>query len=128
MCRRGFSDMQSVLKDVPDNRLRAYIVWLPMFPGDNREWAQTRSNEFNDGRLTYYWDKDRLTGQEWRKVLKIDRNAWDIYFLYGSISQWDKEIPQPAFWMHQMGGLSAAPKLNKDDFEAKVKELLAAAK
>jgi hypothetical protein len=120
--------MQNVLKDVPDNRLRAYIVWLPMFPNDSRDWAQTRSDEFKDDRLTYYWDKDRLSGQEWRKVLNIDRNAWDIYFLYEPTSQWDKEIPQPAFWMHQLGGLTKGPKLNKDEFEAKVKELLAAAK
>jgi len=25
-CRRGFADMQGVLKEIPDNRLRAYIV------------------------------------------------------------------------------------------------------
>jgi len=120
--------MQSVLKDIPDNRLRAYIVWLPMFPNDSRDWAQTRSDEFKDDRLSYYWDKDRLTGQEWRKVLGIDRTAWDVYFLYGSTSGWDKETPAPQFWMHQLGGLTKAPQLNKDEFEAKLKELLAAAK
>jgi protein-disulfide isomerase len=60
-CRRGFADMQSVLKNVPDDRLRAYIVWLPMFPGDSRSWAQTRSHEFSDPRVTFYWDGGRLT-------------------------------------------------------------------
>src|SRR5260221_14778821 len=35
-CRRGFADMQNVLKNVSDDRVRAYIVWLPMFPGDSR--------------------------------------------------------------------------------------------
>ena len=74
-CRRGFADMQSVLKNVPDDRLRAYIVWLPMFPGDSRSWAQTRSNEFSDARLSYYWDGGRLTGDDWGKVLGIDRTA-----------------------------------------------------
>src|SRR5437867_12931683 len=45
---RGSADMQNVLKEIPDNRLRAYIFWLPMFPGDSRSRAQTRSDEFRD--------------------------------------------------------------------------------
>ena len=127
-CRRGFADMQSVLKDIPDSRLRAYIVWLPMFPGDSRSWAQTRSDEFRDDRLSYYWDGSRLTGGEWGKTLGIDRTAWDVYFLYGSRSQWDGTAPQPSFWMHQLGGVTKAPHLNEQEFEDKVKELLASVK
>jgi hypothetical protein len=120
--------MQSVLKNVPDDRLRAYMVWLPMFPGDSRSWAQTRSNEFSDPRLSYYWDGARLTGEDWGKGLGIDRTAWDVYFLYGSSAEWNKATPTPAFWMHQLGGLTKAPMLNKSDFEAKLKEPLASTK
>lgn len=127
-CRRGFADMQSVLKNVPDDRLRAYIVWLPMFPGDSRSWAQTRSNEFSDPRLSYYWDGGRLTGEDWGKALGIDRTAWDVYFLYGSNAEWNKGTPVPAFWMHQLGGVTKAPMLNKSDFETKLKELLSSSK
>ncbi|HSE23117.1 MAG TPA: hypothetical protein VLB68_15735 [Pyrinomonadaceae bacterium] len=127
-CRRGFADMQSVLKNVPDDRLRTYIVWLPMFPGDSRSWAQTRSNEFSDPRLSYYWDGGRVTGDDWGKALGIDRTAWDVYFLYGANAKWSDGTPTPAFWMHQLGGVTKAPMLNKNDFEAKVKELLASTK
>lgn len=127
-CRRGFADLQTVLKNVPDDRLRAYIVWLPMFPGDSKGWAQTRSNEFSDPRLSYYWDSERATGEEWRNVLSLDRTAWDVYLLYGSNSEWNKGTPTPAFWMHQLSGVTKGPMLNKSDFEAKVKELLASSK
>ena len=127
-CRRGFADMQSVLKNVPDDRVRVYIVWLPMFPGDSRSWAQTRSNEFSDPRLSYYWDGGKVTGEDWGKALGIDRTAWDVYFLYGSTAEWHKGTPTPAFWMHQLGGLTKAPMLNKSDFEAKLKDLLASTK
>jgi len=123
-CRRGFADIQSVLKSVPDDRVRAYIVWLPMFPGDSRSWAQIRSNEFSDPRLSYYWDGGTVTGEDWGKVLGIDNTAWDVYFLYGSNVEWTKGTPTPAFWMHQLGGVTKAPRLNKDQFEAKLKELL----
>ena len=118
-CRRGFADMQSVLKDVPDSRLRVYIVWLPMFPGDSRGWAQTRSDEFKDDRLSYYWDGDKLTGEEWNKTLDLNRTAWDVYFLYESGSKWDGAAPAPSFWMHQLGGVTKAPQLNKEEFKNK---------
>src|SRR6266404_8016857 len=124
-CRRGFADMQSVLKSVSDDRVRAYIVWLPMFLGDSRGWAQTRSNEFSDPRLSYYWDGGKFTGEDWGKTLGIDRTAWDVYFLYGANAEWNKGTPTPAFWMHQLGGVTKAPMLNKGDFETKLKELLA---
>ncbi len=127
-CRRGFADMQNVLKEIPDQRLHAYIVWLPMFPSDSRSWAQTRSDEFKDDRLSYYWDGSKLTGEEWNKTLGLNRTAWDVYFLYGSGSQWDGAAPAPSFWMHQLGGVTKAPHLNKEEFKNKVKELLASVK
>ncbi len=116
--------MQKLLKNVSDDRLRMYVVWLPMFPGDSQDWAKTRSEEFSDRRLTYYWDSGRLTGQQWQKVLGISQTAWDVYFLYGADTQWDKEPAMPNFWMHQLNGVTNAPPLKEPAFEAKVKELL----
>jgi len=127
-CRAGFTDMQKVLKAIPDERLRAHIIWLPMFPGDSRKWAQTRSDEFSDKRLSYYWDGERHTGKEWQRALSIKPLAWDVYLLYGASSQWDKEPAAPDFWMHQLGAVTTAPRLDEEAFEAKVKELLNQAK
>ena len=120
--------MQKVLTSVPDDRLRAYIIWLPMLPGDSRSWAKSRSDEFSDTRLSYYWDGNRLTGQQWQKVLGTNRTAWDVYLLYGAASQWDEEPATPNFWMHQLGGVSTASRLDEATFEARVKELLGQAK
>ncbi len=127
-CRRGFADMQNVLKDIPDDRLRAYIIWLPMFPGDSRSWAQTRSDEFKDDRLSYYWDGGKVTGEEWAKTLGLNRTAWDVYVLYGSGVEWNGAAPAPSFWMHQLGGVTKGPHLDKGEFQSKVKELLASVK
>ena len=120
--------MQKVLKAITDDRLKAYIVWLPMFPGDSRKWAQTRSDEFSDKRLSYYWDGEKCSGKEWQKLLGTKREAWDVYLLYGASSQWGKEIAKPDFWMHQLGGVTHAPQLDEKAFEAKVKELLSQTK
>ena len=116
--------MQKVLKNVVDDRLRAYIVWLPMFPGDSQDWAKTRSGEFSDQRLTYYWDSGRLSGQQWQKVLGTSRTAWDVYLLYSGDSRWNQEPAAPNFWMQQLSGATNAPRLDERAFEAKVKELL----
>ena len=95
-----------------------------MFPGDSRSWAKTRSDEFSEERLSYYWDGDKLTGQQWQKVLGTSREAWDVYLLYGAESQWDKEPLLPDFWMHQLRGVTTAPVWDAAAFEAKTKELL----
>lgn len=120
--------MQKLLKNIPHDQLKVHIVWLPMFPGDSREWAKTRASEFNDKRLIHYWDGERLTGKEWQKVLGTKSLAWDVYLLYGASSQWDKEPAAPDFWMHQLGGVTNAPRLDQAVLEAKTKDLLGKAK
>lgn len=99
-----------------------------MFPGDSAEWAKTRAGEFSDKRLIHYWDGERLTGKEWQRVLGTKSLAWDVYLLYGAASQWDKEPAAPDFWMHQLGGVTNAPRLDQAVLEAKAKELLSKVK
>lgn len=116
--------MQSVLKNIPDDRIRAYFIWLPVIRGDDRESADERAKEFIDKRLTHYWDGEGLTGQAWKDNLKTEQIAWDVYLIYPPSTVWDKEAPRPVFWMHQLQGIEHAPRLDKAIFEAKVKEML----
>lgn len=117
--------MQTVLKNISDERLRASIVWLPILASDNRASAEQRSGEFADQRVTYFWDGDRLTGQAWQRALGLSGLAWDIYFLYGGQARWDTEPPIPDFWMHQLRAAdNKAPFLNEPAFEVRVKEQL----
>jgi hypothetical protein len=121
--------MVKTLKDVPDNRVQAYIVWLPVFGGDFKGASQERSKSFTDERVKYFLDPDSLTGELWKPVLQLsDDIAWDVYLLYGPDAKWDKEPPQPDFWMHQLGGVIKAPRLNQAAFEAKLKEMLSTVK
>lgn len=116
--------MQEVLTNIKDDRLRVYMIWLPIFPGDSRQHAQNRSNEFKDERLSYFWDENQITGKQWQSVLDIERIAWDVYFLYGAEAHWKEQPSQPNFWMHQLSGVNAAPFLNPTEFESKTRELL----
>ena len=124
LCRNGFTDIQTVLKNIADDRLRVHVVFLPMYPGDNKRRAQTRMEEFADRRVSYYWDADRLTGADWAKTLQIDQTAWDVYMLYVPGTNWQGLSPIPVFWMHQLEGITKAPCLNKAELEIKVRQLL----
>jgi hypothetical protein len=114
-----------VLKDVPDDRLRVYVIWDPIFGGYFDSEAKKLSSSFPDKRVSYYKDSDSLAGNLWKPVLKIEREiAWDVYLLYGADSQWGKEPAQPDFWMHQLFGVTNAPHLDTEKFKEELKGLL----
>jgi hypothetical protein len=116
--------VQKVINNIKDERFKAYIVWLPMLQSDNRAAAINRSNEFTDPRVIHYWDGDQETGKTWQKVMDIPRVAWDIYFLYDGVSEWDVEPTKPDFYMHQLRGLPQLFMLNPDTLENKAREML----
>ena len=106
MCRWGFSNITQILKTVRDDRVRAYIIWLPIFGGDFKGEARKLSDGFPDKRVSYVLDRDSLSGNLWERILKTEREiAWDVYLLYGPQAHWELELPQPDFWMHQLDGV-----------------------
>jgi len=119
--------MQTVLKNIPEERLRAYIIWLPVLPTDNRNWAVKRTNEFSDNRVRYFWDGDQLTGQIWLRVLGLEGPlSWDTYFLYDDKVRWVDQPTVPNFWMHQLSYEKNRQELLLDTptFERKTRELI----
>ncbi|MCI0612436.1 hypothetical protein L0244_05555 [bacterium] len=60
-----------------------------------------------------------------KSVLGLGLSAWDIYLLYNSNQNWNREIPSPIFWMHQLQGIEKGPYLDRDEFKRKVQELIA---
>ena len=116
--------MQSVLKNISNDQLRAYFVWLPVMRSDDREAALQRSKEFRDSRLAHYWDGEQLTGKAWDPVLKTGQIAWDVYLIFTPSAKWDKEPPAPVFWMHQLQRIAHAPRLDTQTFENRLRELL----
>lgn len=116
--------MQKVLSNIPDKRIRLYIVWLPVLRSDNRAAAEKRVNEFSDPRLTYFWDENRITGLRWQPILRIRDLAWDVYLVYGLDNSWNDNPSVPDFWMHQLGNVGYAPNLYEPEFESKINQLL----
>lgn len=78
-----------------------------------------------DSRALHYWDGSGVTMQEWRKVIGIDEDAWDVYFLYDRSAEWTGDLPPtPVLWMHQLGGVAPEHHLDPDAFAAQANSLL----
>jgi len=92
-----------VLKKIDDTRLKAFVVWVPMSRGMERDVPQA-TLEVSDARAEHFWDEDGQLVKEDRDVLKMNEPAWDIYLLYGPDARWvDDRPPVPLYWMHQLG-------------------------
>jgi hypothetical protein len=119
--------VQTVLRNVSDRRLKAYVVWLPVLATDNRNWAAKQAKELPDSRVRHFWDGEKLTGQIWRRVLALNGPlSWDTYFLYNHKSHWGDEPTLPDFWMHQLSYEKDRREnfLDEPAFERKARELL----
>lgn len=128
-CQHG----QGVVKDVfgkfpHEQRMRGFIVWLPMLRTDDERAAGRYAAAFTDDRVSQVWDRQRASGQMLAKTLGLNRTAWDVYLLYAPGVKWTAEAPPtPTFWMHQLRADSGADQkicLNPAVFTAKVAELL----
>src|SRR5438105_4632499 len=54
-------------------------------------------------------------------VLSIDRDAWDMFLVYGPDVRWiGANPPKPDFWMHQLPGIDSAPRLDGNELASQV--------
>jgi hypothetical protein len=92
--------------------VKGYAVWVPKFAG--REWNVARASTFiSDPRVSHYWDASGFLVHAYSTVLAIDRDAWDMFLVYGPDARWVGERPPPPdFWMHQLPGIDSAPRLD----------------
>lgn len=91
-----------VLSRIPDQDLRAYVIWVPMYRGMERD-VPDASREVADPRSHHYWDGNSASMRAVRATLGITEDAWDVFLLYPPGVKWQGEHPpQPEFWMHQL--------------------------
>jgi len=125
MCRWGFSRLTTILKAISDERLRAYVIWDPIFGGNFDRESRNLARSFPDKRVSYFKDPGSLAGNLWERVLQTGREiTWDVYLLYGADAQWNEAPPPPDFWMHQLTGVTIGPRLDDETFTAELRRML----
>ena len=105
--------------------VRAYVVWVPMNRGLERDVAGA-TKEVWDARASHYWDADGWLMRTYKEVLGgfPFEPVWDTFMLYGAGATWDGEKPpKPAYWMHQLGSArqprAIGPYWNPETFRQK---------
>lgn len=98
-----------------------------MLFSDARDDAVEGTTEFPDPRVQYFWDGEKKAGRSYGEMLKINRDAWDVYMVYPSSAEWSDSLPPtPSFWMHQLDELGdLAPALDSALLRQQVESFLA---
>ena len=128
MCRQGASVIKTaVLEAIEDASLRAYVVWVPVLPADQRTAAQEASSLVPDKRASHFWDSEGALTRTFSRVLGLPPGCpvWDVYLTYPPGIRWGQEPPAPLYWQHQLGAVAAAPRLDGDVLAAHVRRILA---
>jgi hypothetical protein len=130
-CQKGQRVVERVFSTFPnDERLRGFVVWLPMLPSDSVNMAGAQAATFVDARVAQQWDGNKAFGTLLSKTLRLERTAWDVYLLYAPGVEWTGDAPPaPSFWMHQLRADTGADQkicLDPKVFVGKVTDLLKA--
>src|SRR3972149_12143834 len=128
MCLAGASGAGAeLLAAVTHPDLRAYYVWVPMLPPDDKAAAAAVAAHFAEPRALHYWDGERRLARLLGEALAIPAGrslgveggfglAWDVYLAYPRDAA---ALEAPAFWMHQLG-VTHAPRLDAAAFRQRV--------
>jgi hypothetical protein len=94
---------RGVFEKVNAPEFRAYVIWVPMFRGHERD-VPNATREIPDPRALHYWDGNSSSMRAVRASLGLSEDAWDIFLLYPPGASWNgTNPPAPEFWMHQLG-------------------------
>lgn len=128
VCQYGQGIVRGIFEGFGTSNLKGFVVWLPMMPGDNAQFARMEAETFKEHPVVHTWDPERRLGKLYAKTLNLTAAAWDVYLLYAPGVRWDEhEPPQPTFWMHQLPGDTGADwkiLLNPTKFSQELLKLL----
>lgn len=108
-----------------DSNLVGFAVWVPEL-GAHIGDVPTGTTLVSDPRIKHYWDADERLGKFYETSLPTPGTpSWDVYLLYRPGIMWtDAAPPKPTFWMHQLGGVTAAPRLDPEVFAQQAHHML----
>lgn len=123
----GHGVVRDLFRTAGSDRLRAFLVWIPMVAADTVADAEAEARTFRDPRAVHGWDESRAIGRAVAGALGVEGTAWDVYLAYAAGVRWDgDDPPAPTFWMHQLGPKAdPAPALDAARFGEAVRGIVA---
>jgi hypothetical protein len=116
---------KEVLSKVRSDRLKVFVIWLPMVEGDSRDVAVEAAGLISDPRASHFWDPRREMAAALGKAVgprdaKEPRPVWDFYAVFGPSANWNRSIPIPDDWMHQLDGFDPKRRLDGEKLRESV--------
>lgn len=87
--------------------------------------ARAGARRLPDARIRHYRDDAALLAERYAPPLGLpaDVPAWDVFLLFAPGTDWQDELPAPAFWMHQLDRGPPARRLDAGKLAAEVERL-----
>ena len=103
-CLQGAQAVQkSVIDQMKNKDIRVIIVWTNMLKTDDKENAYKAASMFRDPSIVQYFDAENKFGDLVAQHLSPKgEKAWDIYMFFDKDTEWNKSIPRPFDYAHQL--------------------------
>lgn len=102
-----------------------YVVWVRSLPKDNEERVPAATTKLPDQRASHFWDGDGKLKVAYKRLMKMEELAWDVYYVYGRGVEWKGELPPvPNYYMHQLYSLPPELMLDGDKLAEEINKLL----
>jgi hypothetical protein len=103
----------------PGPDLRLFVVWVPKLRG-LEEAVPTATTFVPDPQGRHYWDRRGVIMKQYRDVLQLSEDAWDMFLIFAPDARWEgTRPPAPHYWMHQLGS-PRRPRVNGPFLDANV--------
>lgn len=93
----AYMEIQRIMEDTPNKRLRAFIVYVPLGDQDSRERAIDLAAQFPDRRVAHIWDPQMAVGQALDPVGGLSLPLGTACYLFDTNAVVKDEPTPPAF-------------------------------
>jgi mercuric ion transport protein len=103
-CLQGAQAVQkSVIEQMKNKDISVIIVWTNMLKTDDKENAYKAASMFQDPSIVQYFDAENEFGDlVAQRLSPKGEKAWDIYMFFDKDTEWNKTIPRPFDYAHQL--------------------------
>lgn len=111
-CQAAATDIQRhFLAKNPSDEFRLFAVWLPATDTDTEESLLTAMHLIPDPRVQHFWDADRVLNAQLLDAVafEVQMRIFDLHLLYDRETVWEKRLPRPGYFLHEVKGLSGPP-------------------
>jgi hypothetical protein len=112
-CRmKAFLIQQYLLEQIPDPKLRVYLVWEKVGAADSLALAREVTWLPPDPRVRLFWSEEQLAGKAFNEAISLSgKAAWDVFLVYPAGQRWSESLtPRPDSFMHNLPEQYGLPK------------------